>query len=333
MDEKVLNKEITEAAEKIEKSQENQALTSLKALIKSMTREELQDKIQTLNEESLTVFKSVLDEIKAEHDLEKGKKAVSFDKENKIEYVKGNINDTVIQEDKADDDADELLVKPEAAEHKHQGDESPEAREGQKIEDPKKKKDKKIKKSDEEVIEDTVEATEVVEEEVIEKGMEKDKMVDEDIKAEIEAKADKKPEAKKDDDKKEIEVKEAVEVKVIKKAIVWNVEENRLLKANTLGRNHTFSVEAYIDDVLKSQKEEDAEALTKSESDEDTEINTVEDYIVKGLDTTEAQLQTDLEKGSYDEYVAPKMSSVTSFSEDELARLCGVEVEDPKKKD
>ena len=329
MDKDQLDKEITEVAETIEKSQENQDLTSLKTIIKAMTREELQDKVQTLTEGEFYVFKSVLEDIKADNDLEKGKKAVEFDKENKISYVQGNLKDTVIQEDKADDDADELLVKEEAAEHKHQGDESPEGKDGQKIEDPKKAKKKDIKKSE---TEEVVEATEVVEEEVIEKGMEKDKMVDEDIKAEIEAKADKKPEAKKDDDKKEIEVKEAVEVKVIKKAIVWNVEENRLLKANTLGRNHTFSVEAYIDAVVKSQKEADAEALVKSEStEEDTEIKTIEDYIVKGLDTTEVNRQKDLSKGAYDEYVAPKMSSVTSFSEDELARLCGVEVEDPKK--
>lgn len=54
------------------------------------------------------------------------KKAVEFDKEAQaVKYVKGNINDTILQEDKVDDDADEKLVKPEAAKMDHQGTPTP----------------------------------------------------------------------------------------------------------------------------------------------------------------------------------------------------------------
>lgn len=56
----------------------------------------------------------------------KVKKAVSFDKEaQSVHHVQGNVMDTIIQEDKVDDDVDETLVKPEAAVVHHQGTPTP----------------------------------------------------------------------------------------------------------------------------------------------------------------------------------------------------------------
>ncbi len=58
----------------------------------------------------------------------------SMDDSYQAKYVQGNVyRDTIIQEDKADDDQDEKMVKPGNAKINHQGDNNPEGIEGQVI--------------------------------------------------------------------------------------------------------------------------------------------------------------------------------------------------------
>ena len=80
-----------------------------------------------LSEDDRVVLKDALEEMNKA-------KAVEMDDSYHVGYHQGDVyNKTVIQEDKADDDADEKLVKPEAARHQHQGDSTPGAFEGQVI--------------------------------------------------------------------------------------------------------------------------------------------------------------------------------------------------------
>lgn len=118
-----IDEEIEQMADKLEKS----ALTPSEQLfntIRELGPDGLKAKLSELSKSEKEVLQGALEEMK---------KAVSMDDQYQAKYVQGNINDTVIQEDKADDDQDEKLVKPEAAKHNHQGDVTPEGREGQVI--------------------------------------------------------------------------------------------------------------------------------------------------------------------------------------------------------
>ena len=109
-----INKQIEEMAEKMEKSSADPKET-LFSLIKSLGPAGLKEKLPTLSDEEKVVLKAALEEMNIQ-------KAVSFDKEAQaVKHVQGKFTDTIIQEDKADDDADEKLVKPEAAKMDHQG--------------------------------------------------------------------------------------------------------------------------------------------------------------------------------------------------------------------
>lgn len=108
-----ITKEIEEMAEKMEKSSVSPT-ENLFAVIKALGKDGLKAKMATLSDEDKLVLKAALEEMSL-------KKAVSFDDQYQAKFVQGNIMDTKIQEDKADDDQDEKLVKPEAAKMAHQG--------------------------------------------------------------------------------------------------------------------------------------------------------------------------------------------------------------------
>lgn len=108
-----INKQIEEMAEKMEKSSTDPK-ESLFTVIKSLGKEGLKQKLATLSDDEKTVLKAALEEMTL-------KKAVSFDDVYQAKFVQGKVTDTVIQEDKADDDQDEKLVKPAAAKIDHQG--------------------------------------------------------------------------------------------------------------------------------------------------------------------------------------------------------------------
>lgn len=124
-----INKEIEEMADAMEKSANPHA--GLFETIKKLGPEGIKEKLLAKSEDG-TPLLNEQDRIVLKDALEEMKKAVSMDDTYHVGYHKGKVyQDTVIQEDKADDDADEKMVKPEAAEHNHQGDVTPEGREGQ----------------------------------------------------------------------------------------------------------------------------------------------------------------------------------------------------------
>ena len=115
---KSIETQIEEESEIMEKSTQ----TAKEALIKSiqsMDPKELKEKAMNLSKSNKELLVEVLEEMK------KGRAAESMDKNYSAKYHEGNINDTKIQEDKVDDDADEKLVDKKKAYHKHQGDETP----------------------------------------------------------------------------------------------------------------------------------------------------------------------------------------------------------------
>lgn len=68
----------------------------------------------------------------------------------------------------------------------------------------------------------------------------------------------------------------------MKKSVKFDKDETTLLKANTLGRNHHFSINNYYDEAIRKSAtgEEQPEPLKKSESEYD-----INDLIEKGMDT------------------------------------------------
>lgn len=124
---KDINQEIEDMANKVQKS-----LDPKEVLFETITLlgpAALRERLSTLSESDRVVLKSVLEEMVT---LKKAK-SVEFDKEaTGAKHIQGNIMDTIIQEEIGNDDADEKLVKPEAAKHNHQGN-SVEGWEGQVI--------------------------------------------------------------------------------------------------------------------------------------------------------------------------------------------------------
>lgn len=145
---KDLNAEIEQMATKLEKASETPT-DKLFSVIKSLGPEGIKEKMATLNDDEKVVLKAALEEMTL-------KKAVSFDKEiQSAKVIQGNIMDTIIQEEIGSDDADEKLMKPEAAHQNHQGNPT-DGWEGQVIKaskeekeaEDKKKKEKDMKKAD-----------------------------------------------------------------------------------------------------------------------------------------------------------------------------------------
>jgi hypothetical protein len=110
-----IDKEIDALAEGMEKSSRDPNDRLFEA-IASAGPEGLRKALPTLTEDEKELLKVALEEMK---------KAVSMDDAYQAKFVQGNIKDTVIQEDKADDDQDEKLVKPAAVKFDHQGTPTP----------------------------------------------------------------------------------------------------------------------------------------------------------------------------------------------------------------
>lgn len=118
-------KEIDEMGKNLEKA----TMTPKESLIKTIQglgKEGIKARLPLLSQEDRTLLKSTLEEMAKS-------KSVEFDEEAKsAKVIQGNIMDTVIQEEIANDDADEKLVKPAANKQNHQGN-SVEGWEGQVI--------------------------------------------------------------------------------------------------------------------------------------------------------------------------------------------------------
>lgn len=304
-------------------------------------------------------------------------KAVEMDSAYAAKYVQGNIEDTIIQEDKADDDQDEKLVKPEAAKMNHQGTPT-EGWEGQIIKGKEPMKEEKVKK-----IADVEAKKEVGEHEDAMHGDKKEA-----LKKEAKGvKSAKSPEEMKekmkamkksvtdfikdtsfsDNEPTDADVKKAmkkllaeegqngdapemneasrakkekvealdlasdskdaqnkVDAKSVKKA-VWG-GENDLLKAMTGGRNHHFSLEEYMSEVLKEASASEG-SLAKSEV--KSEKEDLNDIIAKGGDASWDEINCDrLVKANKDKI---RGSFVKSFADNEIAQALGLTEEEAKK--
>jgi hypothetical protein len=111
---KSIDEQIEEMANKMEKSSV-EPKDKLFSLIKSLGQKGLQERLPLLSNDEKQVLKAALEELTLA-------KAVSFDKEAQgAKVIQGKVTDTIIQEEIASDDADEKLVKPEAAKMSHQG--------------------------------------------------------------------------------------------------------------------------------------------------------------------------------------------------------------------
>jgi hypothetical protein len=378
-----LDKQIEQMAETMEKSTQ-ESENGLFTLIKSLGPEGLKKKLPTLSDDEKVVLKSALEEMN---------KAISFDKEAQaVKYVKGNINDTIIQEDKVDDDADEKLVKPEAAKMNNQGTPT-DGWDGQVIkslEDDESAMDQLIEKAmdkcnddkmvmkklkekgmDEAKVQGAVDRykakKDVKKSEEIEKGKMKENMDRESAKEKImqmeekehgtknpkklveaEKKEDKMKKSETEDlekakmNKEEDQLGDAPEMnektmgkkspapdiednakankKNMTKSCNWE-DENKLIKANTLGRNFNFNVENFIEETLKLEGED--QPIVKSEVKED-----LNDIIEKGNDTTWGEISL---KKQMDE-AKSSGTLVKSFDDiKDVAATLGISEEEAKK--
>lgn len=118
-----IEKEMEQMAEKMEKSSKT-PIEELKETITQLGPEGLKKSLGQMSEEQKELLKSVLEDMA---------KAVSFDDEYAAPVRRQPIESTKLEEEVASDDEDEDLVKLEAAKHNHQGDVTPEGREGQVI--------------------------------------------------------------------------------------------------------------------------------------------------------------------------------------------------------
>ena len=110
-----INKEIDEMATDLAKSAESPK-ERLFATIRELGPAGIRAKLPTLEKAEQEMLRDALEEMK---------KAVEMDPQYQAKYVQGKLTDTKIQEDKADDDQDEKLVKEEAAKMNNQGSPTP----------------------------------------------------------------------------------------------------------------------------------------------------------------------------------------------------------------
>lgn len=321
-----IEKQISAMAETLEKASTD-PIEGLVKVIKSLGADGLKARLPLLNDVEKQTLHKALTEMK---------KAISFDKEiNAVKFVQGKVVDTIIQEDKADDDIDETLVKPEAAKMNHQGtptdgwqgqvikslnedeellvkaigkmaDKGMDAdKAGEKLEKKGVKKEKvqgalekyKMKKS---------------EAEAIEKGKMKEFAMAKDPNKEEEVKEPKKPfgkEPKSDEPKPKM-----------KKSCAWEGED-RLLKANILGRNFNFNTEKFLDTVVSEMSTPTTE-IKKSEK---MDLN---DLIEKSVDCTWGDF--DQMRGQLDNAKAMNGKLVKSFEDNEIAKILGLTEEEAK---
>lgn len=131
-----INTEIEQVAQDLKKSTQTPH-ERLRETILAIGPEGIRSKLPTLEKSEKELLVEVL----------KGmvEKAVEMDDVYAAKFVQGNIKDTKLQEDKADDDQDEKMVKEEAAKMNHQGQPTP-GWEGQVIKAKNSDKDEKKEK-------------------------------------------------------------------------------------------------------------------------------------------------------------------------------------------
>lgn len=309
--------EIKEAAQKlnavVEKAQKNVAQDNLIKAIYILGSEGIKERLSGLEKAEKIILLNALEEMQ---------KGTSMDKDYAAKYVQGKVyQDTVIQEDKADDDADEKLVKPENAKINHQGDQSDPNREENKVEDPKKDMKKGFTTTADTGYQLDENASKKEEEPAIKKGEDGVKNSEEtQVKDDLEklkskkARGDKtRPEVLKVENENKAaqdKVDDLGQKGAVKKAIAWG-EKNDLLKSNTQGRNHHFSINEYYDEAVQFVLDyKPGESLNKSE---DTSINGM---IEKGADASrdEVLLKAELAKQNKNQ-----VTLVKSFSLDDIA--------------
>jgi hypothetical protein len=344
-----ITKKIEEMAEKMEKASAEPS-ERLFSVIKSLGAEGLKKKLPTLTDEEKTVLKAALEEMTM-------KKAVSFDKEaQSAKHIRGKITDTLIQEEIASDDADEKLMKPEAAKQDHQGTPT-DGWEGQVIKAMEDNLDAVIEKAMEKCNDDKMVMKKLKEKgmdeskvqgaldkykakkdvkksepeaapaEDLEKGKMKNKAMDkEEAKDKIMAMEEKEHGTK--DPKKLVEAEkkedkdEKKEDKKMKKSTTWE-DDNRLFKSNVLGRNHSFNLEQFVNETVASEPK--AEEIKKSE----TKKEDLNDIIAKSQDRNWDEIQGDVLKAE-----AKKKQNGTltkSFEIADLAASMGLSEEEAKK--
>lgn len=111
-----ITKEIEAMAEQLAKSSADPKETLFKT-IAALGKDGIKARLANLSTEEKSLLKAALEEM----NLKKAK-SVEMDKEAQgAKVIQGKLIDTVLQEEIANDDADEKLVKPEAAKHSHQG--------------------------------------------------------------------------------------------------------------------------------------------------------------------------------------------------------------------
>lgn len=103
------------------------------------------------------------------------------------------------------------------------------------------------------------------------------------------------------------------------KSVTWD-DDQRLLKANTLGRNFTFNVEQFIEETIKNEPKE---TVTKSE----TKKEDINDLIQKGSDRNWDQVNEERRQSA----VKTNGTLVKSFDDAALAEAMGMSVEEMKK--
>lgn len=109
-----IEQEIEKMAEKLTKASQTDK-DKLFSVIKSLGKDGLKARLPYLSDDDKEVLKAAIQEL----GLQKG---VTFEPNaTAAKFVQGKVVDTIIQEDKADDNVDETLVKPEAAHFDHQG--------------------------------------------------------------------------------------------------------------------------------------------------------------------------------------------------------------------
>ena len=357
---KFVKSKIEQEIENLSKSMEAASMTPKEQLITTINElgpEGLRAKMPELSKSEQAMLKDVLEDMKKA-------KSPAMDANYAASYVRGNVNDTILQEDKADDDQDEKLVDPKNAKMNNQGDNSPEGFEGQvikgcdvkdvakkeakeEVESHEKEMHKKdVKKSIEidgqeiDLEELKTQAEEVLKSEGVEeltaelvKGKMKAMLAEEkqsgdapEMNESTRAKKEKMP-----DQIEEAEANKMAQDKVddmnqggMKKSVVWE-DENALLKANTGGRNHHFSVNSYYDEALsKSETTTKEEVLEKSDKEYD-----LNDLIEKDMDTTWSDLETtqNIAKSIVDQ----NGTLQKSFEDNEIAAALGLSEEEAKK--
>jgi hypothetical protein len=329
-----INSEIDQVAETLEKSTRDPKVALIET-IRTLGPAGIRAKLPTLEKSEQILLISTLEEMK---------KAVEMDKNYAAKFVQGKVTDTIIQEDKADDDQDEKLVLEAATTINHQGTPTP-GWEGQVIKGEPMKKEvtveagkpedtmmdakKKVKSGDKDKMKEGLKFMKKSVEDAL-----GDKATPELVKSGVKKLL---AEESQDGDAPEMNEKTratkesvpAIELgkdnkKNMTKSVGWT-GENDLLKACTNGRNHHFSMEDYINEVL-ADAAKPAETIAKSQTEKKDDLN---DIIEKGGDTTWGAINC--EKMIKANVANQRGTLVKSFETNEIAEALGLSPEEAKK--